>query len=82
MAADTSQTVPYADARNPFQRKQAFDFGDGGAGICANNLELGCDCLGHIKVGSHLSCDDLTINYHPVLRHNRNSERWHRHCLT
>jgi hypothetical protein len=38
--------------------------------------------LGHIKVGSHLSCDDLTINYHPVLRHNRNSERWHRHCLT
>jgi primary-amine oxidase len=43
------QTVPYADARAPFQRKQAFDFGDGGAGICANNLELGCDCLGHIK---------------------------------
>ncbi|KAH6681746.1 copper amine oxidase-like protein [Halenospora varia] len=45
----SEMTVPYADARNPFQRKQAFDFGDGGAGICANNLELGCDCLGHIK---------------------------------
>jgi primary-amine oxidase len=45
------QTVPYADPRNPFQRKQAFDFGDGGAGNCANNLSLGCDCLGVIKVG-------------------------------
>ncbi|TVY55623.1 Copper amine oxidase 1 [Lachnellula cervina] len=45
----SEMTVPYADARAPFQRKQAFDFGDGGAGTCANNLELGCDCLGHIK---------------------------------
>ncbi|KAF8847058.1 putative copper amine oxidase [Acephala macrosclerotiorum] len=45
----SEMTVPYADPRAPFQRKQAFDFGDGGAGICANNLELGCDCLGHIK---------------------------------
>ncbi|KAA8574817.1 hypothetical protein EYC84_004064 [Monilinia fructicola] len=43
------RTVPYADARSPFYRKQAFDFGDGGAGNCANNLELGCDCLGVIK---------------------------------
>lgn len=43
------QTDPYADARELFQRRQAFDFCDGGAGICANNLELGCDCLGHIK---------------------------------
>ncbi|PVH72875.1 hypothetical protein DL98DRAFT_520269 [Cadophora sp. DSE1049] len=45
----SEMTVPYADPRAPFQRKQAFDFGDGGAGICANNLQLGCDCLGHIK---------------------------------
>ncbi|CZT46700.1 related to peroxisomal amine oxidase (copper-containing) [Rhynchosporium secalis] len=45
----SEMTVPYADPRAPFHRKQAFDFGDGGAGICANNLELGCDCLGHIK---------------------------------
>ena len=44
------QTVPYADPRAPFPRKQAFDFGEGGAGMCANNLALGCDCLGHIKV--------------------------------
>lgn len=46
----SDMTVPYADPRNPFHRKQAFDFGDGGIGHCANNLELGCDCLGVIKV--------------------------------
>lgn len=47
--AISEMTVPYADARAPFHRKQAFDFGDGGAGNCANNLSLGCDCLGVIK---------------------------------
>lgn len=41
-------TVPYGDPRPPFQRKQAFDLGDGGFGRVANNLELGCDCLGAI----------------------------------
>ncbi|KAG9769431.1 Copper amine oxidase 1 [Exophiala dermatitidis] len=45
----SEMTVPYADPRVPFPRKQAFDFGDGGAGNCANNLSLGCDCLGVIK---------------------------------
>jgi primary-amine oxidase len=45
----SEMTVPYGDARPPFHRKQAFDFGDGGAGNCANNLSLGCDCLGVIK---------------------------------
>ena len=42
--------VPYADPRPPYHRKSAFDFGDVGAGITANNLKLGCDCLGVIKV--------------------------------
>jgi primary-amine oxidase len=42
----SEMSVPYADARYPFDRKQAFDFGDGGAGNQANNLKLGCDCLG------------------------------------
>ena len=41
--------MPYGDPRPPFHRKQAFDFGDGGAGRAANNLSLGCDCLGVIK---------------------------------
>jgi len=45
----SDMSVPYADPRNPFQRKQAFDFGDGGLGHAVNNLALGCDCLGLIK---------------------------------
>ncbi|KAI9750798.1 MAG: protein transport protein bet1 [Chaenotheca gracillima] len=45
----SEMTVPYGDPRPPYHRKQAFDFGDGGAGRAANNLELGCDCLGVIK---------------------------------
>jgi primary-amine oxidase len=40
--------IPYADPRRPFHRKAAFDLGDAGAGIMANNLQLGCDCLGSI----------------------------------
>ncbi|KAK4161255.1 copper amine oxidase [Cladorrhinum sp. PSN259] len=41
--------VPYGDPRTPYTRKAAFDLGNDGAGVCANNLRLGCDCLGHIK---------------------------------
>ncbi|KAK4069319.1 hypothetical protein Trihar35433_5898 [Trichoderma harzianum] len=41
--------VPYADPRAPYHRKAAFDLGSNGAGVCANNLALGCDCLGLIK---------------------------------
>lgn len=44
----SDMAIPYADPRHPFHRKQAFDLGDAGAGIMANNLELGCDCLGSI----------------------------------
>ncbi|CUM63852.1 uncharacterized protein PRCAT00001437001 [Priceomyces carsonii] len=42
-------TVPYADPRPPYHRKQAFDLGDAGFGVTANPLGLGCDCLGLIK---------------------------------
>ncbi|EQL03100.1 copper amine oxidase [Ophiocordyceps sinensis CO18] len=45
----SDMTVPYADPRPPFHRKQAFDFGDGALGNNVNNLTLGCDCLGVIK---------------------------------
>ncbi|KAL5586781.1 hypothetical protein FOBRF1_016651 [Fusarium oxysporum] len=45
----SDMTVPYADPRPPFHRKQAFDFGDGTLGDACNNLQLGCDCLGVIK---------------------------------
>lgn len=39
--------VPYGDPRAPYPRKAAFDLGNDGAGINANNLRLGCDCLGN-----------------------------------
>jgi primary-amine oxidase len=41
--------VPYGDPRMPYSRKSVFDVGDIGAGVAANNLALGCDCLGAIK---------------------------------
>jgi primary-amine oxidase len=44
----SDMSIPYADPRHPFHRKAAFDLGDAGAGIMANNLKLGCDCLGSI----------------------------------
>lgn len=44
----SEMTVPYADPRAPYHRKQAFDLGDVGAGLVSNNLKLGCDCLGSI----------------------------------
>lgn len=52
-------TVPYGDPRPPFHRKHAFDLGDGGVGRAANNLQLGCDCLGAIHyVDSYLAAPD------------------------
>lgn len=45
------------DPRAPYHRKQAFDLGDAGAGTTANNLKLGCDCLGVIKYISGWLCD-------------------------
>ncbi|KAJ5612852.1 hypothetical protein N7510_006046 [Penicillium lagena] len=47
--AVSEMTVPYGDPRAPYHRKQAFDVGDTGFGVNANQLSLGCDCLGHIK---------------------------------
>ncbi|KAL6769401.1 AMX1 [Auxenochlorella protothecoides x Auxenochlorella symbiontica] len=40
--------VPYAEPRPPYETKCAYDIMDYGLGFCANSLELGCDCLGHI----------------------------------
>ncbi|PWN38601.1 uncharacterized protein FA14DRAFT_167186 [Meira miltonrushii] len=44
----SEMTVPYGDPRPPLHRKQAFDLGDAGAGVTANSLHLGCDCLGEV----------------------------------
>ncbi|KAG8954280.1 hypothetical protein FRC04_000505 [Tulasnella sp. 424] len=40
--------VPYAAPEHPHPRKFAFDVGEYGMGTQANELSLGCDCLGTI----------------------------------
>lgn len=53
----TEMVVPYGDPRPTQARKNAFDVGEYGMGMCANSLRLGCDCLGHIEyLDAHL-CD-------------------------
>jgi primary-amine oxidase len=47
-ASLVEMSVPYGDPYYPWQRKDAIDVGTYGIGFCANSLELGCDCLGHI----------------------------------
>jgi primary-amine oxidase len=42
----TEMVVPYGDPRPTQARKNAFDVGEYGMGMCANSLQLGCDCLG------------------------------------
>ncbi|KAL4935145.1 hypothetical protein BDV06DRAFT_207584 [Aspergillus oleicola] len=65
----SEMTVPYGDPRAPFHRKQAFDVGDVGFGITANQLNLGCDCLGHIKYfsGYRASSAGLPIHLENVI---------------
>jgi len=53
----TEMVVPYGDPRPTQVRKNAFDVGEYGMGMCANSLRLGCDCLGYIHyLDGHL-CD-------------------------
>ena len=47
-ASLTEMVVPYGDPRSTQRRKNAFDVGEYGMGMCANSLQLGCDCLGLI----------------------------------
>ena len=56
-ASLTEMVVPYGDPRPTQVRKNAFDVGEYGMGMCANSLRLGCDCVGHIEyLDAHL-CD-------------------------
>jgi primary-amine oxidase len=56
-ASLTEMVVPYGDPRPTQVRKNAFDVGEYGMGMCANSLRLGCDCLGFIQyLDAHL-CD-------------------------
>ncbi len=53
----TEMVVPYGDPAPTQVRKNAFDVGEYGMGMCANSLRLGCDCLGYISyLDAHL-CD-------------------------
>ncbi|EMC95625.1 hypothetical protein BAUCODRAFT_576846 [Baudoinia panamericana UAMH 10762] len=54
----SDMNIPYADPRHPFHKKSAFDLGDAGAGVMANDLKLGCDCLGSIHYLSAVLADD------------------------
>ena len=54
----SDMNIPYADPRSPYHKKSAFDLGDAGAGAMANNLQLGCDCLGHIAYLDGVVSDD------------------------
>ncbi len=51
----TEMVVPYGDPKPTQVRKNAFDVGEYGMGMCANSLRLGCDCVGHIEyLDAHL----------------------------
>ena len=56
-ASLTEMVVPYGDPGPTQRRKNAFDVGEYGMGMCANSLELGCDCLGHIRYFDAHLCD-------------------------
>jgi len=48
-ASLSEMVVPYGDPGPTHHRKNAFDAGEYGLGMCTNSLELGCDCLGEIR---------------------------------
>jgi primary-amine oxidase len=56
-ASLTEMVVPYGDPRPTQVRKNAFDVGEYGMGMCANSLRLGCDCLGYISYLDANLCD-------------------------
>ncbi len=57
-ASVTEMVVPYADPTPSQYWKNAFDAGEYGLGKLANALELGCDCLGHIRYFDVPAADD------------------------
>jgi primary-amine oxidase len=56
-ASLTEMVVPYGDPGPTQVRKNAFDVGEYGMGMCANGLHLGCDCVGHIEYLDADLCD-------------------------
>ena len=48
-ASIAEMVVPYGSPEGSHVRKNVFDIGEYGIGKLANQLELGCDCLGSIQ---------------------------------
>ncbi len=63
-ASLTEMVVPYGDPKPTQRRKNAFDLGEYGMGMCANSLELGCDCLGLIR---YFDANSVTSRGEPLL---------------
>ena len=59
----SEMVVPYAAPEFPHPRKFAFDSGEYGMGTMANDLSLGCDCLGtiHYLPGCFVAHDGSAI---------------------
>ncbi|SJL15663.1 related to peroxisomal amine oxidase (copper-containing) [Armillaria ostoyae] len=55
--------VPYGAPEYPHPRKFAFDSGEYGMGTMANELSLGCDCVGqiHYLPGSYVAHDGSAV---------------------
>ncbi|KAF8910178.1 peroxisomal copper amine oxidase [Gymnopilus junonius] len=55
--------VPYGAPEHPHPRKFAFDSGEYGMGTMANELSLGCDCVGqiHYLPGSYIANDGSAL---------------------
>ncbi|KDQ52495.1 hypothetical protein JAAARDRAFT_198143 [Jaapia argillacea MUCL 33604] len=55
--------VPYGAPEYPHPRKFAFDAGEYGMGVMANDLTLGCDCLGqiHYLPGAYVAHDGSAV---------------------
>ncbi|KAI0738234.1 peroxisomal copper amine oxidase [Daedaleopsis nitida] len=55
--------VPYGAPEHPHPRKHAFDVGEYGMGTMANELTLGCDCLGqiHYLPGAYVAHDGKAV---------------------
>lgn len=62
-ASVTDMAVPYSDTALNHYWKCAFDGGEYGLGRLANQLELGCDCLGAIRYFDVPAVDDLGQPY-------------------
>ncbi|KAA1470912.1 peroxisomal copper amine oxidase [Dentipellis sp. KUC8613] len=61
--------VPYGAPEHPHPRKFAFDTGEYGMGTMANELTLGCDCLGQIHYldGAYVGHDGSAVEIKNVI---------------